>query len=57
MKKAGKVKISKGATGVGGKKNPNPVFNAVVKKPGGRVGGTNKSVKVNPVSAKGGNKK
>lgn len=46
------------AKGVGGKKNPNKVFTAVVKKPGGRVGGTNKSVKVNPAPGKkGGNRK
>lgn len=43
--------------GVGGKKNPNASFTSVVKKPGGRVGGTNKSVKVSPSSKKGGNKK
>lgn len=44
--------------GVGGKKNPNASFTAVVKKPGGRVGGTNKSVSVSPAPGKKGiNKK
>lgn len=44
--------------GVGGKKNPNSTFNAVVKKPGGRVGGTNKAVTVKPAPGKKGiNKK
>jgi len=38
--------------GIGGKKNPNKEFTAGVKKPGGRVGGTNKSVKVNPAPGK-----
>lgn len=44
--------------GVGGKKNPNPIFTAVVKKPTGRVGGTNKSASVKPAPGKkGGNVK
>lgn len=47
----------KSAKGVGGKKNPNAKFTAVVKKPTGRVGGTNKAATVSPTSKKGGNKK
>lgn len=43
--------------GVGGKKNPNTKFTAVVKKPTGTVGGKNKSATVSPTSKKGGNKK
>jgi hypothetical protein len=44
------------AKGVGSKANPNKEFTAVVKKPGGRVGGTNASVKVstNPTRYAGG---
>ena len=46
------------AKGVGGKKNPNKEFTAVVKKPTGRVGGTNKSASVKPAPGKkGGNVK
>lgn len=40
------------AKGVGGKKNPNKVFTAVVKKPSGKVGATNKSVSVKPAPGK-----
>jgi hypothetical protein len=51
------MKAKSGKTGVGGKKNPNKSI-AVVKKPGGRVGGTNASVKVKPAPGKKGiNKK
>ena len=50
--------MAKTGTGVGGKKNPNPKFTAVVKKPTGRVGGTNKSATVKPSPGKkGGNVK
>lgn len=44
--------MKKAAKGVGGKKNPNKTFTAVVKKPTGRVGGTNKSVSVSPAPGK-----
>ena len=50
--------MAKSGTGVGGKKNPNPKFTAVVKKPTGRVGGTNKPASVKPAPGKkGGNVK
>jgi hypothetical protein len=50
--------MKKSAKGVGGKANPNAKFTAVVKKPSGRVGGTNKSVSVKPAPGKkGGNRK
>lgn len=50
--------MAKSAKGVGGKANPNPKFTAVVKKPTGRVGGTNKAAKVSPAPGKKGiNKK
>lgn len=49
--------MKKTAKGVGGKSNPNPEFKAVVKKPGGRVGGTNAPAKVNPAPGKKGSNK
>lgn len=44
--------MKKSASGVGCKSNPNSKFTAVVNKPGGRVGGTNKSVSVKPAPGK-----
>ena len=48
--------MAESAKGVGGKKNPNAEFTAVVTKPGGRVGGTNApaTVSMNPTRYTGG---